>query len=115
MYYFVYLSCNKIENMNKAIFISVIESIKEQTTRDYEISNSLAQVYRTQVPVYDNSFLLKAIKDIMLFHFNNQVEALSEIDHYCFFCNFGRIEKDGEVLIETPSELYDRLALEFLK
>ncbi|WP_413512204.1 hypothetical protein [Myroides odoratus] len=101
--------------MNKDLFVLVIESIKEQTTRDYEISNGLTQLYGTTVPVYDNSFLLKAIKDIMLFHFNGQKEVLSEIDHYCFFCNFGRIEKEDDVLIETASELYDRLALEYLK
>jgi hypothetical protein len=100
--------------MNKAIFISVIESIKEQTTRDYEISNSLAQVYRTQVPVYDNSILLNAIRSIVLFHFNGQKEVLSEIDHYCFFQNFGRVEEGDEVLIETPGELYDRLVSEYL-
>ncbi|KUF38938.1 hypothetical protein AV926_11830 [Myroides marinus] len=100
--------------MNREIFISVIESIKEQTTRDCVISNGLTQLYGTAVPVYDNSFLLKAIKDIILFHFNNQKEVLSEIDHYCFFCNFGRIEKGDEVLIETPGELYDRLVSEFI-
>ena len=100
--------------MNRDIFISVIESIKVQTLRDYEISDVLTQLYRTTVPVYDNSILLDALRGVLLFHFNNKQEAIDEIDHYCFFCNFGRIEKGDEVLIETTSELYDRLALAYL-
>ncbi|MBB1150260.1 hypothetical protein H4K35_08970 [Myroides sp. NP-2] len=100
--------------MNRDIFISVIESIKVQTLRDYEISDVLTQLYRTTVPVYDNSILLDALRGVLLFHFNNNQEAIDEIDHYCFFCNFGRIEKGDEVLIETTSELYDRLASVYL-
>lgn len=100
--------------MNKEIFISVIEAIQQQTILDYDISDSLSRICRVTVPVYDNSFLLNSLKGIILFHFNNQKEVLSEIDHYCFFCNFGRIEKGDGVLIETPSQLYDRLVLEFL-
>lgn len=100
--------------MNKELFTSLIDSLREQTTRDYLISKSLSEVYGTQVSVYDNSILVKAIKSIILVHFDNQKEVLSEIDHYCYFQNFGRVEQGDEVLIETPCELYDRLALEYL-
>ncbi|MVX36237.1 hypothetical protein [Myroides sp. LoEW2-1] len=100
--------------MNRELFISVIESMKEQATRDYLISNGLTQMYGTLIPVYDNSILLKSIKSIILFHFKGQGEVLSEIDHYCYFQNFGRVEKGDEVLIETPGELYDRLVSDYL-
>lgn len=100
--------------MNRDLFTLLIEAIKNQSELDKEISNGLTQLYGTTVPIYNNSFLIEGLKSVILFHFNNQKEVLSEIDHYCFFCNFGRIEKGDEVLIETPGELYDRLVSEFI-
>lgn len=113
----MYYVCDiKIANVDKELFISVIESIREQTSRDNCVSISLSQALGCDVPVYDNSILLNMLKRIILSSFPsaNHKEVLSEIDHYCYFLNFGRIESDDEVLIETPGDLYERLVTDYV-
>ncbi len=98
--------------MTKEIFASVIESIREQFEKDKDFSYGMSCFLQCEVPVYDTSVLLKSLKLLLSLSFKNTDEVISEIDHYCFFQNFGRVETNDEVVIETPEAFYDRLMLE---
>lgn len=95
--------------MDKDLFISVIESIREQQAKDIIFANGLSDLLQVDVNPYNNSLLIKTLLDVLRFHFP-PVEDFCEIDHYCFFQNFGRVETEDSVLIETPLQLYERLS-----
>lgn len=97
--------------MTEELFSSVIESIKEQVIYDQSYARTLSALLSSEVQVYNNSVLINSLKNVIAFNFPSsvQVEVLSEIDHYCFFQNFGRIDTGEEIVIESSSEFYERL------
>lgn len=94
-------------------FISAIDSIRSQSLIDYDNSVQLSDFFGCSVPVYDNSLLIKSLRGLLSSFFIDSDSVSSEIDHYCFFQNFGRVEVDGEILLESSGDFYDRLVRDY--
>lgn len=94
-----------MNQITKDDFISTVESLQLQVSKDINASNAISQVFATD-SVYDNSLLVKAIIKLLQIHFPKDENGFCEIEHYCFDMNFGRIQ--GQDLI-TPEDLWDRL------
>ncbi|MBC7845536.1 MAG: hypothetical protein H7Y10_03490 [Flavobacterium sp.] len=91
--------------LTKELFISTIDSLQGQVSRDIAASNAISQVFDTDA-VYDNSLLVTAMIKLLQLHFPKDANGFCEIEHYCFDMNFGKIQ--GEELI-TSEDLWDRL------
>lgn len=91
--------------LTKELFITTIDSLQMQVSKDIAASNAINQVFDTDA-VYDNSLLVKAIIKLLQLHFPKEENGFCEIEHYCFDMNFGKIQ--GEELI-TSEDLWDRL------
>ena len=89
----------------KEIFVSVIESLREQSCRDIEASIAMNKVFATDA-LYDNSLLIKSTIKLLQLFFPKAENGFCEIEHYCFEMNFGKIQ--GQELI-TTEDLWDRL------
>lgn len=94
-----------MNQLTKEIFISTIDSLQAQVSRDIDASNAISQVFDTDA-VYDNSLLVKAVIKLLQVHFPKDDKGFCEIEHYCFDMNFGKIQ--GEELV-TAEDLWDRL------
>lgn len=94
-----------MNQITKEIFISTIDSLQAQVSRDIDASNAISQVFDTDA-VYDNSLLVKAVIKLLQIHFPKDDKGFCEIEHYCFDMNFGKIQ--GEELV-TAEDLWDRL------
>lgn len=94
-----------MNQITKEIFISTIDSLQAQVSRDINASNAISQVFDTDA-VYDNSLLVKAVIKLLQIHFPKDDKGFCEIEHYCFDMNFGKIQ--GEELV-TAEDLWDRL------
>ena len=97
--------------ISKEQFVSLIEALEQQYQKDIEYKNSLSDVLNTDCGLYDNSILSKAIINLLRCSFPME-ENHCEIEFYCYYQNFGRVETEYEVIVETATELYDRLVLE---
>lgn len=97
-----------MNQITKEIFISTIDSLQAQVSRDINASNAISQVFDTDA-VYDNSLLVKAVIKLLQIHFPKDDKGFCEIEHYCFDMNFGKIQ--GEELV-TSEDLWDRLNAE---
>jgi len=94
-----------MSTLTKEVFISTIESLQTQVSKDIAASNAISKVFDTDA-VYDNSLLVKALIKLLQIHFPKDENGFCEIEHYCFDMNFGKIQ--GQELI-TPEDLWDRL------
>ncbi|WP_430611446.1 hypothetical protein [Flavobacterium sp. JP2137] len=97
--------------ISKELFISIIDSIRLQVQKDKHAASILSEVFKSDVNPIDNSLLLRSLIEVLRFHFP-QGNDYCEFDHYCFFQDFGRYEKDNEVFEETASQFFDRLVTE---
>jgi len=92
--------------MDKNLFVSTINSIREQMEYDLAYSAVVAEAFKAEnASVYDNSLLIKSIIRLLQIHFppkNNHCE----ISFYCFECNFGKF---GDTDYLSPEQLYDQL------
>jgi len=94
-----------MNRITKEIFISTIDSLQAQVSRDIDASNAISKVFDTDA-VYDNSLLVKAVIKLLQIHFPKDENGFCEIEHYCFDMNFGKIQ--GEELV-TAEDLWDRI------
>lgn len=97
-----------MNSITKEVFISTIDSLQAQVSRDIAASNAISQVFDTDA-VYDNSLLVKAVIKLLQIHFPKDENGFCEIEHYCFDMNFGKIQ--GEELV-TAEDLWCRLNME---
>jgi hypothetical protein len=95
-------------NITKAMFVSTVESIKQQMAYDidqqYSLSTAL-KVHACQFPLYDNSILMKALIALLQVYFPRDEEQFCEIEHYCFDLNFGKISETEYMSIDKLWEL----------
>jgi hypothetical protein len=95
--------------INKDLFISVIEGIREQYEIDKLYAESVSVLLRAEdCKLYDNSKYLEVIMSMLRVSFPKDVNGFCEIEHYCFQLNFGKVGEE----YESPFELYDRLCAE---
>lgn len=91
----------------KEVFISAVESIREQMQQDNKHAASIAEIFNTDgINTYDNSKLVKTAISLLQVQFPRDKEGFCEIEHYCFDMNFGKIGND---ILVTPEDLWDRL------
>ena len=84
-------------------FVNAIESIRKQMYDDKKSSQLMAEAFRVdEVLIIDNSILINAIVELLGIWFDK-----SDIQHFCFELNFGKISDEEE--FESIEELYERL------
>lgn len=92
--------------MTKELFVSTINSLREQMEYDLNYGFVLAEALRVEINfVYDNSILIKSIIRLLQIHFK-PIDGFCEIEHYCFSCNFGKF---AETDYMSPEQLYEQL------
>lgn len=90
--------------ISKEIFVEVIECLHQQYLQDKEYVNGVSVVFGVDIPLYDNSHLLRSTLAMLRLFFPIDSEGHCDIEHFCYVCDFGKI---GD--IESASELYDYL------
>lgn len=96
--------------IDKITFCIVIENLRQQIYLDRKYGEAIQEMFGCGSScTYKDDLAIKSA--IMLLHifFPKDENGYSEIEHYCFILEFGRI--DSEYLI-TAEELYDRLISE---
>jgi hypothetical protein len=94
-----------MNQITKDVFISTIESLQLQASKDIDASNAISQVFNTDC-FYDNDVLVKALIGLLQVFFPKDENGFCEIEHYCYDMNFGKIS-DQELI--TPEDLWYRL------
>lgn len=91
--------------MTKNIFVSVIESIREQIAFDKDYAYRLSEHFGVEdIACYNNSRIIGSLIALLQLTFP-KIDAFCEIEHYCFTLDFGKCGED----YESPEELYHRL------
>lgn len=96
-----------MNNLSKDDFISAIESLQLQASKDIDHSNAINKVFSTDA-YYDNSVVVLAVIKLLQVFFPKDENGFCEIEHYCFDLNFGKVS-DQELI--TPEDLWNRLYL----
>lgn len=97
--------------IGKEQFVSLIEALEEQYRKDIAYKNALSDALNTDCGLYDNATLFNAIINLLRCSFPIK-ENHCEIEFYCYYQNFGRVETEDEVIVETAEDLYERLISE---
>lgn len=94
-------------------FIEAIEALRVQTHKDVLACDAIEKLFvGSQVNVYDNSLVIKAVIRLLREWFPVDENGFCEISHYCWELNFGK-HGDNEVI--TAGDLYDRLLIDKLR
>ena len=96
--------------LGKDAFVGFIDSLRQQYDLDIKYSINLGIALGVDVSMYDNNHLVRGIIEYLQSYFP-PVDGFCEIEHYCYFQNFGRVESRDGVVVESPDELYDRLVV----
>lgn len=96
--------------ISKETFVEAIEAIRTQLLSN-DLSESLFRIRlsksKDNVKYYDTIKLVRSTIRLLELFFPKDENGFSEIEHYIFYCNFGKENIDAEY--EPPSRLYDRL------
>lgn len=95
--------------IGKSEFELMIDCLREQYDRDVEYSINMGNALGSDIGLYDNSILSNGVLRYLRTYFA-PTDDFCEIEHYCYYCNFGRLGDEYGVR-ETSGELYDRLVL----
>jgi hypothetical protein len=92
--------------ITKSLFVEIIEDMRVQHYYDKSYSQSVSELFGMEASVlYDNSKYLSSLMKLLRLHFPIDGDGFCDIEHYCFFLDFGKCGDD----YESPEELYDRL------
>ena len=80
--------------ITKELFVEVIESLRLQINKDGG-------------KLFKSHLLIHSIIEMLHVFFPKDENGFSDIEHYCFFCNFGKEGFESELF--TAEELYDKL------
>jgi len=97
-----------MSNLSKELFISTIEALQAQKSKDIDASNAINKVFHTDA-AYDNDLLIKAVVTLLQVHFPKDNNGFCEIEHFMFDMNFGKL---GDQELVTAEDLWDRLTRE---
>ena len=93
--------------INKEDFCKVIESLRVQVVKDKEKSFILNDLFKTDTVFnWDNDELFKSILFLLHQYFPRDKNGFCEIEHYCFFIEFGKYENKE---LFSSEDLYDKL------
>jgi hypothetical protein len=86
--------------ISKQDFIGVIENLRQQYLQDKEYVFGISSLYGVDMPLYDNSHLLKNNLELLRIFFPKDDDGFCEIEHFCYVCEFGKIGdvRDAEEL-----------------
>lgn len=92
--------------ISREIFVSAIDSIRDQMANDKINSSVLSEIFPgSELATYNNALLIRGILDLLRFWFPRDEDGFCELEYYCFDSNFGKFE-DG---FESTSDFYLRL------
>lgn len=88
------------QKISKEVFVEVIEHLHQQYLQDKEYVEGISAVFGVDMPLYDNSHLLKSSLELLRVFFPKDEEGFCDIEHFCYVCEFGKIGevKDAEEL-----------------
>lgn len=88
------------QKISKEVFVEVIEHLHQQYLQDKEYVEGISAVFGTDMPLYDNSHLLKSSLELLRVFFPKDEEGFCDIEFYCYVCEFGKVGeiKDAEEL-----------------
>ena len=93
--------------ISKKAFCTAIENLRMQMVVDKVNSTAIMEALGIQEQiVFDNSLLFKTVIGLLQEYFPRAKDGFCEIEHYCYFIEFGRDHPD---LTITPEELYKKL------
>ena len=92
--------------LDKTTFCEVIELIRQQIIFDRRISDTFKEAFGVKEECsYQDNRLVQALMKLLHVHFPKDKDGFCEIQHYCFFIEFGKIGNE----LMTAEELYDLL------
>jgi hypothetical protein len=93
--------------IDKIIFCEVIENLRQQVYFDRKIGSVLKEAFCPNSEYsYKDDLAIKTIMKLLQVFFPRDKDGFCEIEHYCYYLEFGRI---GDEELITPENLYDRL------
>lgn len=93
--------------ISKKDFCTAIENLRIQVVVDKLNSTAIMEALGIkETIVFDNAILFKTVLMLLQRDFPRDSDGFCEIEHYCFFIEFGR---EGFEAIISPEDLYDRL------
>lgn len=98
---------NKI---SKEQFVKTINVVRNQMVYDSVNTKVLVQEFGQDSALAkfcDNTKLIKNTIELLQIFFPRDENGFCEIEHYCFFTNFGKSNSDSEYV--TPEMLYNKL------
>lgn len=97
----------KTKMISKEVFCTIIENLRQQIYMDRKYGEYIQEMFGSGSRCsYKDNLAIKSILILLHIHFPKDENGFSEIEHYCFILEFGKI--DSENLI-TAEELYDGL------
>lgn len=96
--------------IKKELFISVINNMKYQNIQDtinIKIVSEAFEIENVGDILMNNNKLYKSIVSLLQVWFPRDENGFCEIEHYCFFTNFGKENSESEYI--SPEMLYDKL------
>lgn len=82
------------QKISKEVFVQVIEHLHQQYLQDKEYVEGISAVFGIDMPLYDNSHLLKSSLELLRLFFPKDEDGFCDIEFYCYVCEFGKI---GEI------------------
>lgn len=88
----------------KPLFVASIESIRLQLVKNKKDSELLQEAFNSNANfMHDDSLIIKGIIELLHYWFPRDLNKFSEIEHFCFFTDFGKLVN------ESIEDFYDRL------
>lgn len=93
--------------ISKEVFCTIIENLRQQMYLDRKFGETIQEMFfvKNRCSYNDNKLVL-SILTLLHIHFPKDETGFSEIEHYCFILEFGKIDSENLV---TAEELYDDL------
>lgn len=83
------------------LFVETINAMMVQVKTDIKNADLIQEAFNSEMAIlYDNSILLNALINLLSVYFDK-----SELQHYCFQIDFGKLGNE----YESPEMFYDRL------
>ena len=93
--------------IDRITFYEVIENLRQQIYFDRKIGDILKEAFCPKSEYsYKDDLAIKSIMKLLQVFFPKDKNGFCEIEHYCYYLEFGRIN-DQELI--TAENLYDRL------
>lgn len=93
--------------IDKLLFCTVIENLRQQIYLNDTFGEAVQEMFSSGCKCsYNDDLLIISIMSLLHIHFPRDENGFSEIEHYCFTIDFGKLE-NNEII--TAEDLYDSL------